>query len=58
MHSFVLSRKNLNQLAKFIVEQATDEDKEETPQPEKNPAAVAGLTKNFMSIEDIVKLTD
>jgi len=36
-----MAKKDLNQLAKFIVEQATDEDKEETPQSEKNPAAVA-----------------
>ncbi len=34
-------KKDINQLAKFIVEQATDENKEGTSQPEKNPAAVA-----------------
>ena len=34
-------RKDLNQLAKFIVDQATGEVPKEEPQPEKNPAAVA-----------------
>lgn len=36
-----MAKKDINQLAKFIVEQATDEDKKETPHSGKNPAAVA-----------------
>lgn len=34
-------RKDLNQLAKFIVDQATGEEPEQPVEPEKNPAAVA-----------------
>jgi hypothetical protein len=34
-------RLDLNQLAKSIVDQATDEEPKQTEEPEKNPAAVA-----------------
>lgn len=34
-------RKDLNQLAKSIVDQATGEEPKQSPEPEKNPAAVA-----------------